>query len=276
DGRLSQELATRHTIEQTLAATRQELQQTEATLHDAVAQYAKELTSASNDRSAQERHYTMQLTQASVEHAALEQRLANAEQRHASALKTAATQLAEQQSQNETRLAELITAREMVNQQLHDTESALLRTQLENDANVIASAERLSQRESELAAVSADRQALEGRLADTQTVLKNAEAQALAERTATLQQSAQRQADFDSKFAQEIEARHLVERDLAEHRVAAEQTRQALVDQSAALTTEMRDLEVRLTQELAREVADYEGRIADLQTELRALDVERE
>src|SRR5262249_32034591 len=50
----------------------------------------------------------------------------------------------------------------------------------------------------------------------------------------------------------------------------------ALLDQSAALTTEMRELELRLTQELARERADYEGKLVDVQMQLRALNLERE
>src|SRR5262249_16352114 len=40
--------------------------------------------------------------------------------------------------------------------------------------------------------------------------------------------------------------------------------------------TEMRELEARLTQELARERADYERRLTDLQVQLRALIAERE
>jgi len=182
----------------------------------------------------------------------------------------------ERATEYETRLAEVSTAREMVSQQLHDTETTLARIRRESDANSIASAERLSQRESELATASADRQVLEGRLVDTETALKNAEARALAERRATIEQSAQRRAEFDAQLAREVEARNVVERDLAENRMAAEQTRQALLGRSATLTTEMRELEARLTQELARERADYERKLADLQVQLRALDVERE
>ena len=283
DARLSLELGTRNTIEQALAATRQNLQQTEAGLREALAQHAREMTTASNELSAQRRQHTMQLTQALVEHAAVEQKFADAEQRHASALKAAATQLTEQQSQYETRLAEVMTAREILSQQLHETETTLARIRQESDANAIAYAERLSQREFQLAAASAARQVLEGRLADRQTALKNTEAQALADRTSLQQQLAQRQAEFDAQLAREIEAcnreidaRKIIERDLAEHRVAAEQTRQRLLDQSATLTTEMRELEVRLTQELAREVADYEDKLEDLQTQLGALNVERD
>ena len=150
-----------------------------------------------------------------------------------------------------------------VSQQLHDTETTLLRTQQESDANAVASAERLSQRESELAAASAARQVLEGRLVDAETALKHAEARALAERTATIQQSAQRQAEFDAQLAREVEARNVVERVLAEDRVAADETRQALLGESARLTTAMREVEARLTQEIARERADYEGKLAD-------------
>ena len=276
DARLSLELGTRNTIEQALAATRQDLLQTEAALRDATAQHTKEMTSASNELFEQHSQYTTRLAQASAAHAALEQKLADADERHASALKAAATQLTEQQRKYETRLAEITSAREIVSQQLHDTETTLARIRQESDANAIASAERLSQRESELAAASAARQVLEGRLVDTETALKHAEARALAERTATIQQSAQRRAEFDAQLAREIEARNVVERDLAENRVAADETRQALLGQSAALTAEMRELEVRLTQELARERADYEGKLADLQMQLRALNVERE
>src|SRR5262249_43040118 len=162
-----------------------------------------------------------------------------------------------QQSQYETRLGDVTKAREIVSQQLHDTETTLARIRQESEANALAYAERLCQRESELAAVSAAREVLKGQLADSETALKESEARALAERTATQQQSAQRQADFEAQLAREIEARNreiearnreieartVVERDLADHRVAAEQTRQNLLDQSARLTTEMHELE---------------------------------
>src|SRR4029079_6368761 len=113
------------------------------------------------------------------------------------------------------------------------------------EANASASAERIRQRESELAAASANRHTLEGKLGDTEAALKESEARALADRTAMQQQSAQRQAEFDAQLARAIdarnresEARNIVERNLAEHRVTAEQTRQRLVDQSAAVTAE--------------------------------------
>jgi PAS domain-containing protein len=263
DARLSLELGTRNTIEQALAATRQNLLQTETALRDALAQHTTEMTTASNELSEQRSQYTTQLAQASAAHAALEQKLADADQRHASALKAAATQLTEQQQKYETRLAEVTMASEIVSKQLHDTETTLLRIQQESDANAIAFAERLSQRESELAAASATRQLLEGRLVDTETALKHSEAQALAERTASTEQSAQRRAEFDAQLAREVEARNIVERDLAENRAAAEQTRQTLLGQSAALTTEMRELELRLLQDLARERVDYERKLAD-------------
>lgn len=239
-------------------------------------EFDAKMTAASNELFAQHSQFTTQLVQASAAHAALEQKLADADQRHASALKASATELTEQQSKYETRLAEVTTAREIISQQLRDTETTLTRIRQESEANAVASAERLSQRESELAAAFADRQALEGRLAKTESALNDAEARALADRTAALQQSAQRQAEFDAQLTREIQARTVVERDLAENRLAAEQTRQSLLEQSAALTTEMRELEVRLTHELARERADYEDKLANLQTQLRALDVERE
>jgi trimeric autotransporter adhesin len=290
DARLSQELATRNTIEQALAATRQDLLKIETALRDATAQHALEMTTASNELSALQREYTTRLAQASAAHATLEQKLVDADQRHAAALKVAARQLTEQQSHYEIRLAEVMTAQEIISQQLRETEDTLARLRQESEANNIASAERIRQRESELAAAAADRQELEGKLADTETALKDSEARALADRTAMQQQSAQRQTEFDALLAREIEARNretearnreteartTVERDFAEHRVAAEQARQRLLDQSAALTAEMHDLEVRLTQELAREVADYEGKLEDLQTQLGALNDERD
>jgi PAS domain-containing protein len=188
--------------------------------------------------------------------------LRDATAQHTKEMTSAATHLTEQQTKYETRLAEVMTAREIVSQQLHDTEATLARIRQESDAKAIASAERLSQRESDLAAASAAGQVLERRLVDTQTALNHAEALTLAERTATIQQSAQRQAEFDAQLAREVEARNIVLRDLAETRMAAEQTQQALLGQCAALTTEMRQLEVRLTQQLARERADYEGKLA--------------
>ena len=57
DARLSLELGTRNSIEQALAATRQDLLQTEAALRDATAQHAKEMTSASTT-SEQHSQYT--------------------------------------------------------------------------------------------------------------------------------------------------------------------------------------------------------------------------
>jgi chromosome segregation ATPase len=290
DARLSHELATRTTIEQALAATRQDLLKTETALRDGLAQHAVEMTTASNELSARQREYTTRLAEAAAARSTLEQKLVDADQRHAAALKSAATHLTEQQSQYETRLAEVMTAREIISGQLHETETTLARIRQESEATAIASAERIRQRESELAAAATDRQVLEGKLAETETALKNTEAQAFADRTAMQQQSAQRRAAFDAQLAREIDARNreiearnreteartIVERNLAETRVAAEQTRQRLLDQSAALTTEMRDLEVRLTQELAREVADYEGKLEDLQTQLGALNAERD
>ena len=275
DAKLSIELGTRNTIEQALAATRQDLAQTESALRYALEQHTKEMTAASNELSEQRRQYAMRLALASAAHARFEQRLADADQLHASVVE-AATRLSEQQRDYETSLAEVTKAREIVSQQLHDTETTLARIRQESDANAIASAERLSQRESELAAASAARQVLEGRLADTETALEHAEARALAERTAAIQHSEQRRAEFDAQLAREVEARNVAERDLAETRIAAEQTQQALLGQSAALTTQMRELEADLTQELARERADYEGTLADLQMQLRTLNVERE
>jgi len=283
DAKLSAELATRNTIEQALAKTRQDLLKTEKALRDALAQHAREMTDASNELAARQSEYRTRLDQASAAHAALEQKLVDADQQLAAVLKSASTQLTELQKHYETRLAEVTTARENISQQLHETETTLARIRQESEANASASAERIRQRESELAAASANRHTLERKLGDTEAALKESEARALADRTAMQQQSAQRQAEFDAQLTREIdarnreiEARNIVERNLAEHRVTAEQTRQRLVDQSAAVTAEMRDLEVRLTQELAREVAEYEGQLEDLQTELGALNVERD
>ena len=264
DARLSLELETRNANEQALAATRRDLLQTEAALRDALARHTEEMTSASNQLSAQHSQYTTRLAQASAAHAALEQQLADADQRHASALNAAATQLTEQQRTYETRLAEVTSAREIVSQQLHDAETTLARVRQESDAKALAASERISQRESELAGAAAARQALEDRLVDTETALKHAEAQALAERAAATQQAAQRQAEFDAQLAREVEARNVVLRDLGETRMAAEQTQQALLGQAAALTAQMREIEARLTQELALACADYEGKLAEL------------
>ena len=274
EARLSLEIGTRHTIEQTLAAIRQDLLHAETALRDARQQHTTEMASAATELSEQHSQYTTRLAQASAAQAALEQKLASAERQRASAMQTAASELAEQRRKYETHLAEVSTAREIVDQQLHEAAIALVRIRQESDANAIAWTERLSQRESELAAACAARDVLGGRLVDAENALQNVEQRALAERTAMTLESAQRQADFDTQLAREVAARNTVERDLAETRAAAEQTRQAFLGESAALTAQMRELEARLTQELARERAGHAGKLADLQTQLRALEAE--
>src|SRR6478672_3361105 len=184
------------------------------------------MTDASNELAARQSEYRTRLDQASAAHAALEQKLVDADQQLAAVLKSASTQLTELQKQYETRLVEVTTARENISRQLHETETTLARVRQESEANASASAERIRQRESELAADSANRHTLEGKLGDTEAALKESEARALADRTAMQQQSAQRQAEFDAQ--------------------------------------------------LAREVAEYEGQLEDLQTELGALNVERD
>lgn len=269
---LSLELRARNTVELALTATREDLLLAEAALRDALQQHAAEMRSAATELSEQHSQYTTRLAQTSAAHAMLEQKLATAEQQHASAMKAAATQLAEQQRKYETHLTEVTKAREIVDQRLRNAEATLVRIRQESDSNAIASAERLSQRESELAEASATRRLLEGRLVDAENALKNAEDRALAERTATIQQSAQRRAEFDAQLAREVGARDAVERDLAETRSAAEQTRHALLGESAAVTERMRELEACLT----RERADHAGKLADVQAQLRVLNAERD
>jgi PAS domain S-box-containing protein len=92
---------------------------------------------------------------------------------------------------------------------------------------------------------------------------------------AALQTDEQR-AEFDARLAQEGAAREGVERELAATRAAADQARQAFLDESAALTARMREIEANLTERLAREHADYETRLADQQQRLRTLSADRD
>ena len=239
DAGLSRELGTRTTVEQALAATRQDLLQTEAALRDATAQHAKEMTSASNELSEQHTQYTTRLDQASAAHAALEQRLADADQRHASALRDAATQFTEQQRKYETHLAEITTARVIVSAQLHDTETAtLLRTRQESDANAIALC-RATQPARIRACSGLRGPTGAGRATRRYRNRASGTRSAGSAPSERRRYGSQRSAGRSSTPSWPGKSRRATSSSviLAETRVAADETRQALLGESAGLTT---------------------------------------
>ncbi|MGH9254295.1 MAG: PAS domain-containing protein, partial [Vicinamibacterales bacterium] len=213
-----------------------------------------------------------------------------AEQRHASALATAATTLAERQAQFDAERAEAVAAREGLQRELREAETALTGAR-QAHASAAGDVERLAHREADLVAqltdAAATREALERRLADTTATFTAQLTDAAATRTAleghltdaatrreTLeQQLADTTATFTAqltnaaKAMQEANERATRERQAADARAAAREAELTaqLTDAAATRTA----LEGQLTDAATRRET-LERRLADTTTTFTA------
>lgn len=181
----------------------------------------------------------------------LEQKLAHAEaalqeaeQRHLSAMTTAAGQLAERQAQYEIGMARAAATWDMVDEQLREAATEVERAR-QNQASAAADVDRLSRRESELsfllAEATATHSTLKGQLADAETALEAANERTARERLTAAEQVAKRQTEFQTQLEQEVEKRQSVEETLARAVTAgddAEERHASAMTTAAALLAE--------------------------------------
>jgi len=234
-----------------------------------VAQLEADLTAReSAHRDAEDRHRS-ELNAAATVHAALEQSIASLHEQHASSMEATAAQLAAQQREHESRLADQTAAREAVEYELRETVATRERLQREYDSHAAAAAERLAEREAELAASLAARLAVEQRLVDTERALSSARESAVAERAEAINQAATRQAAFEAQLAREAEARAAIERELAETRIASVERLQKLSGLLDKVRVDAARAIERLTAGHATERARLEAVLGERETELK-------
>jgi hypothetical protein len=219
--------------------------------------------------------------------------LRDATAQHTKEMTSASNELSEQRSQYTTRLAEVTTAREIVSQQLHDTETTLARIRQERDAERTAtlqqSAQRRAEFDAELAREVEARTIVERDLAETRLAADQTR-QALLEQSAALsaemrelevrltQELARERAEYEGKLADASEnferIRQANEVELARiNRLVAERDGQ-LKDKAArhALSQEAaRQALANLENELRAAVTAHRQQVEQLQSDLKAV-----
>ena len=199
-----------------------------------------------------------------------------ADERHASERAAAASQFATLQTQASESAAKAAAAHDALERQLSDAGAALDQAQAARAADAAAAAQRLAERESALGAMldesTTARGALEARLDDSLRAAQRAEQLGEAERQA----ARAREQSLQDGLGRETQARTSVERELTAARAEFARGRRRLLEAASALRRRTIDTRARLEAQIASERDSHERRLAERETTIRDVELERE